>query len=139
MSGVLYASGSMLLESGGIFFETGSSALQITQGSLSAATVGSAYSQSISVTGGSGSGYSVYIAQAIPNSLRWIQMTGTTTLGGTPQMGETSQVTLVACDSAGNVSAPVTLSLASSATGSLAFVSSTSAANSTKNGILVQQ
>ena len=136
----IYMSGGRVLMSGGASVEVPSTGtLQITTGSLSAATVGTSYSQALTVTGGTGAGYSVYIQQAIPNSLRWLQMTGVTTLGGMPQAVETSQVTLVACDNGGNVSAPVTLSLVSSATGSLAFVSSTTAGNSTSNGIFAQQ
>jgi hypothetical protein len=112
-----------------------STGLQILTASLPAATVGSAYSATIAVTGGSGSGYSVYIAQATPNSSRWLQPTAALTLGGVPQAAETSRVTLVASDSAGNVSAPVTLPLTSSASGPLAFVTGAMLPGSTSGGI----
>lgn len=109
--------------------------LIITASSLPNATVGGAYSAAVTVSGGSGSGYSIYIKQAVPNSNRWLQLTGALTLGGIPQAAEISQVTLVACDSAGNVSSPVTFSLTSVASGALAFVTGAALEPSTSNGI----
>lgn len=79
--------------------------------SLAQATVGASYSQTIAVSGGSGTGYSVYIVSAAPNSGKWLRMASALTLGGIPQMAEVSSVTLIAVDSVGNVSQPATFNL----------------------------
>ena len=101
-----------------------SSTLILTTASLPTATVGVAYSAPLTVAGGSGLGYACTIVSATPNTGKWLACTGMA-LTGTAQMNEIETVTLVATDSAGNISAPVTLSLTVNVTGSLSIVSAT--------------
>jgi hypothetical protein len=96
--------------------------LQITTTSLPNATVGSAYSQALAATGGSGTGYVFNQVSAAPNAGLWTYITPGGTVSGTPEMVETESAVYQVTDSAGHT-AQATLSLGVTATGSLSIVS----------------
>jgi hypothetical protein len=118
------------------FTATGSTpptTLQITTASLSSATVGSAYSQTLTATGGTGTGYSFSELVNYPNTDRWEYLTPSGTIGGTPDNAETETVTYQVTDSGGNT-AQKTFSLPVSASGALTIVSPTTLPAAVNNG-----
>lgn len=112
---------------------SGGGGLQITTASLTACVLGSACSDALAATGGSGTGYKFNIVTNYPNTTIWQYVTPAGVVSGTPQYAEIENVTYQVTDSANNI-ATRTYTLTASVTGSLAIVSPTSIATAPING-----
>ena len=97
--------------------------LSITTSSLAGATIGSAYSQTLAASGGSGS-YTFSQVSATPDNELWLYVTPTGTVSGTPEYAETENVTYQVTDSDGDT-AQKTFSVVASTSGSLTINTST--------------
>lgn len=95
---------------------TTSSPLTVVSGTLAAGTVGTAYSQTLVASGGSGTGYVWTVASgALPAG---ISLSSSGTLSGTPTASGTANFTVKVTDSAGNTGS-ASLSIVVSAAGPL--------------------
>lgn len=102
-----------------------SGGLSITTASLTAPAVGSAMSQTLSITGGSGS-YACSTVSATPNFGLWNYITPSCVVSGTPEIVEAESVTYQVTDTSTGYTAQKTFAFTPTNSGSLSILSPTS-------------
>jgi len=87
-------------------------AIKPAAGSLAGGTVGAAYQQNLTASGGSGTGYTWTVTGLPADELDYTADGGTLTISGTPTSAETVTFTAAVEDSASNTAGPYTYTIA---------------------------
>ncbi len=90
----------------------GALAIKPAAGSLAGGTVGTAYDQTLTASGGSGTGYTWTVTGLPEDGLDYTADGGTLTISGTPTTAETVSFTASVEDSASNTAGPYTYTIA---------------------------